>query len=104
MGHLNYGGMKILGLPLSNERCSICMEAKGARNPFTPVPKPRTRRFGELIYCDIGGPITPISKDGERFYLTIIDDYSHFMEVYLLKGKDEAKGIIVQYINRMKNC
>lgn len=103
MGHLNYGGMKILGLPLSKDRCSICMEAKGARNSFTSVPKPRTSRIGELIYCDIGGPITPISKDGERFYLTIIDDYSHFMELYLLKGKDEAKYNIIKYINRMKN-
>ncbi|CAH0731381.1 unnamed protein product, partial [Brenthis ino] len=65
--------MKILGLPLSKERCTICMEAKGTRCSFSPTPIPRTKKIGELIYCDIGGPITPTSKDGEKYYLTIID-------------------------------
>ncbi|CAH0721451.1 unnamed protein product, partial [Brenthis ino] len=90
MGHLNYQGMKILGLPLSKERCTICMEAKGTRCSFSPTPIPRTKKIGELIYCDIGGPITPISKDGEKYYLTIIDDYSHFMEVNQIGTKSEA--------------
>lgn len=103
MGHLNYGSMKVLGLPLSNERCSICIQAKGTRQPFSPTPKPRTKQIGELIYCDLGGPVSPISRREEKYYLTIIDDYSHFMEVYLLKSKDEAKGYIINYIRRMKN-
>lgn len=103
MGHLNYGGMKILGLPLSKERCSICMEAKGTRNSFISIQTPRTRKVGELIYCDIGGPITPVSKDGEKYYLTIIDDFSHFMEVHLLKTKDQAKEYIIKYIKRLEN-
>ncbi|CAH0732045.1 unnamed protein product, partial [Brenthis ino] len=95
--------MKILGLPLSKERCTICMEAKGTRCSFSPTLIPRTKKIGELIYCDIGGPITPISKDGEKYYLTIIDDYSHFMEVSLLKTKDQAKYYIIKYIRRLRN-
>lgn len=43
MGHLNYQGMKILGLPLSKERCTICMEAKGTRCSFRPTPMPLKR-------------------------------------------------------------
>lgn len=103
MCHLNYSSMKILGLPLSNERCSICMEAKASRVTFKENPTPRTKGIGELIYCDIGGPVTPICKDGERYYLTIIDDYSHFMEVHLLKSKDEAKNYIMRYVKIMRN-
>lgn len=103
MGHLNHGGMRILGLPLSHEKCEICMKAKGTRNSFIPATQPRSRRIGELIHCDIGGPITPETLNGERYYVTIIDDYSHFVEVYPLKQKSDAKEHIIKYINRMKN-
>lgn len=76
------------------------------KEPAVHLHQPKNqdrKRIGELIYCDIGGPITPITKDDERYYLTIIDDYSHFTEVYLLKTKDEAKDYIMKYINRMRN-
>ncbi|KAG6446041.1 hypothetical protein O3G_MSEX004231 [Manduca sexta] len=103
LGHLNHAGLKMLGLPNTNEKCDICMQAKGTRNSFQNVPFPRTKKIGDLIYCDIGGPLTPNTKDDERYYLTIIDDHSHFTEVYLLKTKSEAANYIIEYMRRMKN-
>ncbi|CAB3224497.1 unnamed protein product [Arctia plantaginis] len=58
MGHLNYGGMKILGLPLSKERCSICMEAKGAR-------------------CSFASPQNQEQRKLENWSTVILEDQSH---------------------------
>ncbi|XP_071051332.1 uncharacterized protein [Onthophagus taurus] len=34
LGHLNIKGLKLLGLPFSEEKCSICIEGKGTRSRF----------------------------------------------------------------------
>lgn len=103
LGHLNYGGLKVLGLPTSSEKCEICAQAKGVRLPFYKIDYPKSKRIGDLIYTDIGGPITPSTLFGEKYYLTIIDDYSHFTEVYTLRYKSEAIDYLKDYINRLNN-
>lgn len=103
LGHLNHAGLKILGLPASNEICDICAKAKATRKPFQDTEKPRSREIGELIHSDIGGPINIETHRGEKYFLTIIDDYSHFTEVRLMKNKSEATNLIIEYIQRMKN-
>lgn len=42
----------------------------------------------ELIYSNVCGPITPLAHN--RYFLTLIDDYTYFTVVYLLKHESEA--------------
>ena len=44
----------------------------------------------ELIHCDIAGPVTPIAKEGFRYAMNFIDDYSGATFVYFLKNKSDA--------------
>ena len=38
-----------------------------------------------------------ISKEGKKYYLTFIDDFSRYTRVYLLRTKDEAKEMFLKY-------
>ncbi|GBM84347.1 Retrovirus-related Pol polyprotein from transposon TNT 1-94 [Araneus ventricosus] len=43
-----------------------------------------------MIHTDICGPIVPKTFAGEQYFMTLIDDYSRFTEVRLLKRKSDA--------------
>lgn len=44
----------------------------------------------ELIHVDIWGPYQTPSHSGARYFLTIVDDYSRGLWLYLLNNKSEA--------------
>ncbi|KAG7302945.1 hypothetical protein JYU34_012939 [Plutella xylostella] len=103
LGHLNRRSLQTMNLPVSKNVCGPCMEGKGKRKPFQRILKPRSHGIGELIHTDIAGPANIEGLNEERYYQTIIDDYSHFCEVRLLKTKSEATDNIIHYINRFEN-
>ncbi|KAI3698063.1 hypothetical protein L6452_31175 [Arctium lappa] len=55
------------------------------------------RVLGEFVHLDLWGPYRVPSKEGYRFFLTIVDDYSRSVWVYLLKSKDEVFDNIVVF-------
>ncbi|GJW54467.1 retrovirus-related pol polyprotein from transposon TNT 1-94, partial [Tanacetum coccineum] len=55
--------------------CTPCQLAKGQRLPFTINAK-RSSHPLDLIHCDLWGPAPICSKDGYRYYVAFIDDYS----------------------------
>ncbi|CAB0015179.1 unnamed protein product, partial [Nesidiocoris tenuis] len=102
LGHTNFENLKKLGLPNSHgEKCSPCVEGKSKRTPFRPVNQ-KTHHIGELIHSDLCGPITPASINDERYYQVILDDYSHFAVVKLLKTKEEAADNLINYIRELE--
>ncbi|KAK9679689.1 Integrase core domain [Popillia japonica] len=101
LGHLNRQGLKILGLSFSNEKCDSCMKGKAARPPFKNVTEPRSKRIGELTHSDICGPMFVPTLDNELYYMSVIDDFSHFCKVYLLKNKSDARDYLIEYIEEM---
>lgn len=68
--------------------CEPCIFANQCREPFSGT-RVRAKRPLELIHSDVCGPITPAAWDGSRYYISFIDDYSHFAVVYMLKRKSE---------------
>ncbi|GJW47000.1 putative RNA-directed DNA polymerase [Tanacetum coccineum] len=55
--------------------CDICHKAKQTREHF-PFSDHQTTTIGELIHLDLWGPYKVVSKDGFRYFLTIVDDYT----------------------------
>lgn len=51
----------------------------------------------ELINSDVCGPITPTAHDGGRYFVSFIDDYTHFGVIYIIKEKSEVLGCYKQY-------
>ena len=80
------------------ELCQACCMGKGV------VTKPKLSAFVatqplQLLHVDICGPFAYGSIDGSKYFLTIVDGYSRFVYVKLLKTKSDAtnamKDIIV---------
>ncbi|CAH0731049.1 unnamed protein product, partial [Brenthis ino] len=84
LGHLNRKSLQLMDLPFSDKICNECMMNKSTRKPFYPVTKPQSHAIGDLIHSDIAGPMKTTTNEGERYYQTIIDYYSHFTFTYLI--------------------
>ncbi|GJW42003.1 putative RNA-directed DNA polymerase [Tanacetum coccineum] len=69
--------------------CEICQRAKQTREPF-PLSDHKSKTLGELVHLDLWGPYRVHSREGYRYFLTIVDDYSRAVWVYLVKTKDET--------------
>lgn len=75
----------------------MCLSGKQARQPFGSGEGQRSSRILELVHSDVSGPYTPGTYDRKRFFVTFIDDFSHFTVVYLLKSKDEVLECFQEY-------
>ena len=50
-----------------------------------------TERLG-LIHTDLGGPVTPTSAGGARYWLTFTNDFTCIAWIYFLKVKGKASA------------
>ncbi|GKC85089.1 ribonuclease H-like domain-containing protein [Tanacetum coccineum] len=53
----------------------ICHKAKKTMEPF-PLSDHKSNFVGDIIHCDVWGPYRVVSKDGYKFFLTFVDDFS----------------------------
>lgn len=67
--------------------------------------KERTRatRALEIIHTDVCGPIDPDTWDGNKYFITFLDDYTHHTSVYLLKGKFEVFEKVRDYVEEVES-
>ncbi|XP_071704459.1 uncharacterized protein [Rutidosis leptorrhynchoides] len=81
-----------------NEPFDICHKAKQTREPF-PLSEHKTKGVGELMHLDVWGPYKIKSKEGFRYFLTVVDDFSRAVWTYLLKTKDTVFDLIESLYN-----
>lgn len=67
--------------------------------PFPKVVDRKTKRSVELIHT---GPMSTTTPSDNKYFMTMIDDFSHF-SVYLLKTKSEATSKIKHYVRWTEN-
>jgi hypothetical protein len=62
------------------------------RQPWKPHKAVEERHLSplELIHSDICETNGVLTKGGQRYFTTMIDDASRYCYIYLLKTKDEA--------------
>ncbi|KAJ0495203.1 putative RNA-directed DNA polymerase [Helianthus annuus] len=89
--------------------CETCHRAKQVRVPF-PLSEHKTKNVGDLVHLDVWGPYKVASRDGFKYFLTVVDDYSRVVWCYLLKNKMEVfeniesfyELILTQFKKRVK--
>lgn len=86
----------------SGDRCDVCQKAKQIRETF-PLSDHKTSQLGELVHLDVWGPYKVTSKEGYKYFLTIIDDYTRAVWLYLLKSKTEVLENIESFCNLLLN-
>ncbi|BBN69055.1 transposable element gene [Prunus dulcis] len=96
-GHLNMSSLKLLkeqdlvvGLP-------EIKEDRQSREAFPSEAISRASIPLELIHSDICGPMQTITKAGNRFFLTFIDDCTRMCWVYFLRHKSEALCVFKKF-------
>lgn len=57
----------------------------------------------ELVHADVIGPIETRTPNGARFALTLVDEYSRFLSVYILKSKSEVMERVRVFTLLMEN-
>ncbi|GJR28421.1 putative RNA-directed DNA polymerase [Tanacetum coccineum] len=82
--------------------CDVCHKAKQTREPF-PLSEHKSKALGQLVHLDVWGPYKVQSKEGYKYFLTVVDDFTRVVWVFLLKGKDEVFHHIVIFYNLVKN-
>ncbi|GKB40653.1 putative RNA-directed DNA polymerase [Tanacetum coccineum] len=81
-----------------NSPCEVCHKAKQTRDSF-PISDHKSVALGDLIHLDVWGPYKVVSREGFRYFLTVVDDFSRSVWVYLLKTKDEVFEMFVSFYN-----
>ncbi|GJU03256.1 ribonuclease H-like domain-containing protein [Tanacetum coccineum] len=77
-------------------------KAKQTREPFL-LSEHKSVMLAELVHLDLWGPYMVVSKEGYRYFLTIVDDFTRAVWVYLLKTKDEVFDFVCAFFNLIKN-
>lgn len=101
--HLSTSGIEKLvkkgmveGINLTSEElskagvCDGCLAGKQTANKFQNMKLPRSKRPLELVHSDVCGSMEEETYDGYRYFVTFIDDFTHFLVVYLMKHKSEV--------------
>nr|GEV27468.1 hypothetical protein [Tanacetum cinerariifolium] len=60
---------------VSDHLCDICNKAKQSREPFS-LSDHKSTKLGQLIHLDVWGPYKVTSRDGFRYFLSAVDDFS----------------------------
>jgi len=81
----------------SNSICEICPLAKQKRLPFSLSTNKSMQAF-HLIHIDIWGPFSVTSYSGYQYFLTIVDDYSRFTWLFLMKSKSETRSLLSNFL------
>ena len=103
LGHIGNDNLKTLlknnmvtGIPENskfifdkNKICECCIYSKITRLPFAKEKEPYSTRPFEIIHSDVVGPL-PNSISNETFFVTILDDYTHYLYVHTLKSKADV--------------
>lgn len=83
--------------------CECCLKGKLVRKPFPQVLERKSKRPLDIIHTDLCGPMEHPTPSGNRYFITLIDDFSRFCVVFLLKSKDEAADKIMEYVQWVEN-
>ena len=102
--HLRLGHMSIKGLKelvkqgvLENGKigelvvCEDCVLGKSTRASFKKSQH-KTRDILEYIHSDLWGPSQVLSLGGNMFFMSVIDEFSRRVWVYILRTKDQVFG------------
>lgn len=84
--------------------CTSCTEAKQLVKPSPVRTDPIYINKDELIHIDLWGKYDITSINGHQYYLLLVDDVTHYVTVYFLKGKHEAAYYVKNYLTHLHTC
>ncbi|GJU24024.1 retrovirus-related pol polyprotein from transposon TNT 1-94 [Tanacetum coccineum] len=113
LSHLNFGTLNKLakdglarGIPKlkfkKDHLCSACALGKSKKSSHQPKAEDTNQEKLYLLHMDLCGPMRMESINGKEYILVIVDDYSRFTWVKILRSKDEAPNTIIKCIKNIQ--
>ncbi|GFY22582.1 copia protein [Trichonephila clavipes] len=94
----------VKGLPRLTDNgkthCIPCKLAKSKRVSFKKTGAVRSKRPLELLHMDLCGPMPTESKGGNKYFLSIIDDYSRKVTVFPIRNKSDVFHTFIRFQKR----
>ena len=84
-----------------DEACDICHLSKQKKLSFSQSFNKANASF-DLLHFDIWGPFRQNSIHNHKYFFTIVDDFSRFTWVTLLKSKGEVQNQIKNFITLLE--
>ncbi|KNZ48432.1 hypothetical protein VP01_567g11 [Puccinia sorghi] len=99
LGHVSYHRIRRrLGIPVKDfGSCEACAVSKITHGSFHTRHSRATKPFEEL-HIDLVGPILPISREGFKYFLTIVDSCTWYCSAIPVKDKSNVAEMIAQAI------
>ncbi|XP_074270762.1 uncharacterized protein LOC141594659 [Silene latifolia] len=106
LGHPSEQVVQLLPFFRSNKQslskpCEVCHRAKHIRSSFSLSNNKASCAF-ELIHCDLWGPYDTPSFSGARYFLTLVDDFSRGVWIYLLNNKTDVHAKFMLFVAMLK--
>ena len=96
----------VRGLPklkfAENKVCEACVKGKQIRSSFKPKNKVTSSRTLELLHMDLCGPLKVQCRNGMKYILVIVDDYSRYTWTRFLKSKAETAEELVVFFKMIQ--
>ena len=86
----------------SDDSCETCLLEKMTKSPFIGSCE-RGEGLLDLIHIDVCGPFKTATGDANRYYVTFTDNYSRYVNIYLIKHKSETFEMFKEFKQDVKN-
>jgi len=98
------GIINATGNVTTTNTCRACALGKMTRSPFPSRPnRIRASKIGEIVHSDVCGPFEEDGLNGERYFVTFIDDLSRHISIYAIQRKSEVFDRFKEYTFRLKS-
>lgn len=103
LGHLSFSRLQALQAKFpfivvdKQAVCDVCHYSKHKKSPFNNKIIVVSHPF-ELIHFDVWGPLAIKSYNGHSYFLTVVDDFSRFTWIILMKSKAETRPNVFNFI------
>ena len=99
-------GMRVLSDEESGEKkehkthCIPCLKGKTTREPISKKSTVENPKVLHRVFSDVCGPLDIEGYQKCRYFVTLIDGYSHYMRVQPIRSKDEAPRVLMDWMTR----
>ena len=86
--------------------CDACMHGRQTASPFKSTQNSCTKPL-EVVHMDLMGPIDPETPEGYKYALVILDEFTEYSFVVLLKSKSDAAkeaAYILASLQNQQDC
>nr|GEZ24905.1 hypothetical protein [Tanacetum cinerariifolium] len=113
LNHLNFVTINnlarkdlVIGLPRlkfkKDHLCFACQLGKSKKHTHKPKPKNTNLEVLNTFHMDVCGPMQVQIINGKKYILVIVDDYSRFTWVKLLRSKDETLEVVIEFLQQIQ--